>query len=199
VLVAVWSTIFWEYWKREQSKLEQKWGMTGYSKHEPLRPEYTSKAKRVRSFVDGKPTYFYDETAGRVKKTLSGSLTLTLLGAVVVIVGSIFWVRVLLVKQDNAHGGKIPDGYPDYITSVINAVVIQLMNFVFSTLARVLSNWENHPTKSSYDNSLTLKLAVFNGINSYFPLMCVCLPLTCCCCSSTPTLRQTRLAFVCSL
>lgn len=172
VLVALWSTFFMEFWKRHQAMLEQKWGMSSFKSQEQLRAEYTSRVKRQeRSYIDGKPTYLLSLGVSRIKRAVSGGITLTLLGVVIVVVASIFLIRVLLTKQSVSRGGKIPDGYPDYITSVINAVSIQLMAFIYGWLARVLTSWENHAVKSSYDNSLIIKLAVFNSINSYFPLM----------------------------
>jgi Calcium-activated chloride channel len=171
IFMALWSSFFIEAWNRQSNKLAQKFGTMDFQASEPLRPEYTLKAKRIRSYVDGKPTYFVEPLPATVRRTISGSATLTLLGAGIAIIFSIFFVRVLLINQTKTKGGKLPDGSPDYITSVINAVVIQLMNFAYTWLAKFFNSIERHPTKSAYDNALTLKLAVFTAINSYFPLL----------------------------
>lgn len=164
IAVALWSTLFMEFWKREQNKLAQKWGMNNYKTREPLRPEYTAKASRQRSFVDGKPTFYVNPGVYRLKRTVSTSIILTALGIVIVVVGSIFILRVTLKRESNS--GRLPSGWPDYITSIINAVQIQVANVLYTYLARMLTNFENHATGSAYDNALTLKLAVFQSINS---------------------------------
>lgn len=171
-LMALWSTMFMEAWKRRQSRHAAQWGMTNYAASEPLRPEFisTMRGKRERSNVDGKLDY-RDPPCHKLTLTGTGSVTMTMLGAVIVVVGCIFWLRVVLVQKSKPNGGPIPDGWPDYITSIINAVQIQIMNYVYSHMAVWLTNRENHRTSSAYDNSLILKLAVFQCLNSYFGLV----------------------------
>jgi hypothetical protein len=160
-----------EAWKRQQNRHAQAWGMVGFSDDPPLRPEFTRAAKLARSYVDGKPSFYMDALVYRAKQTFTSSMTLTALGAVVTAVGSIFWLRIVLSKQSIDNGGEIPNGLPDYITSAINAVQIQIMNFVYTILARKLTDFENHAAVTAYDDSLTVKLAVFQSINSYFGLV----------------------------
>lgn len=125
VLVGIWATFFMESWKRRQSSYEQKFGMNATSHAgEELRPEFTQKASKIRSFVTGKPTYATNPASSRCRRFFSGTITMTLLGIVVVVIGSIFWVRVLLVDQSKSRGGKLPDFLPEYLTSAINAVQV---------------------------------------------------------------------------
>lgn len=77
----------------------------------------------------GKPTYATNPTSSRARRMFSGSVTMTLLGIVVVVIGSIFWVRVLLVDQSQSRGGKLPDYMPEYLTSAINAVQVRISSF----------------------------------------------------------------------
>lgn len=170
-LVAVWSTFFMEAWKRRQSTFAARWGMTEYSQSEPLRPEFVQRASRSRSKVDGKPAFNTNPVWHKVVGTATGSVTLTMLGVVIVVVGCIFWLRVFLVQRSKDNGGPIPNGFPDYITSVINAIQIQVMNYLYTHMATWLTNKENHRTATAYDNSLIIKLAIFQCLNSYFGLI----------------------------
>lgn len=45
------------------------------------------------------------------------------------------------------------------------------MSAVYSWLARRMTDFENHETQNGYESSLTLKLALFQSINSYFSLI----------------------------
>jgi len=53
------------------------------------------------------------------------------------------------------------------ITSVINAVQIQVLNFIYALVANQLNNWENHRTQSDWENALIAKTFLFKFINSY--------------------------------
>jgi hypothetical protein len=121
--VALWATVFMEFWKRRQNQLAQRWGMMAFETQEQMRPQYKSAPKR--SLVHGKLVKYVSPTVYRLKNTLSGSLTLTALGIVVVVVGSIFILRVTL-KRNIPPRDTFNSNLPDYITSVINAVQIQV-------------------------------------------------------------------------
>ncbi|RYE83880.1 MAG: hypothetical protein EOO65_03215 [Methanosarcinales archaeon] len=117
--MAIWSTLFMETWKRKQRYFALKWGTTEYLKYEPVRPEFEANARRVRSFVDGKPSFAFDPIRFRARFTVSMVMTLTLLGVVAVAAISIFWLRVVLNRSSKSRGGSIPDGWPNHITSII--------------------------------------------------------------------------------
>lgn len=50
---------------------------------------------------------------------------------------------------------------------MVNAVVIQIFNYVYSTVAFRLNEFENHKTDSAYFNALISKNFLFKFINSY--------------------------------
>lgn len=47
------------------------------------------------------------------------------------------------------------------IPSILNAVQIIVFNMIYSTLAYKMTNFENHRTQTSYENSLILKTFIF--------------------------------------
>lgn len=55
--------------------------------------------------------------------------------------------------------------------ALINAVEISVMNSIYKKLARCLNDWENYETEREYSDALTLKLCVFQFINSYSSLL----------------------------
>ncbi|XP_052828220.1 anoctamin-7 [Octopus bimaculoides] len=52
-------------------------------------------------------------------------------------------------------------------SSFLNAVSILLLGTVYTKLANKLTCWENHRTKSSFDDALIIKLFAFHFVNSY--------------------------------
>jgi hypothetical protein len=56
------------------------------------------------------------------------------------------------------------------ICSSINAIQIQIFNFIFTSIAIKLNNFENHRTQSDYESSLIIKTYVFQFVNSFFSL-----------------------------
>ncbi len=57
-----------------------------------------------------------------------------------------------------------------YYFSCINAIQIQLMNWVWDMVARRLTDFENHRTQNRHDWSLLLKSFLFKMINNYISL-----------------------------
>lgn len=53
------------------------------------------------------------------------------------------------------------------IPSIINAIQIVIFNIIYSSLAYILTNYENHKTQTSYEQSLILKTFVFQFVNSF--------------------------------
>ena len=55
-------------------------------------------------------------------------------------------------------------------TAIINLVVITILNFLYDYLAIFLTDLEYRRTQTEYDNSLSLKIYLFQFINYYSSL-----------------------------
>lgn len=55
-------------------------------------------------------------------------------------------------------------------TAVINLIVITIMNYLYDYLAVFLTDLEYRRTQTEYDNSLSLKIYLFQFINYYSSL-----------------------------
>jgi anoctamin-10/anoctamin-7 len=53
------------------------------------------------------------------------------------------------------------------LAAVINALQIQLLNYVYGSVADRLTEYENHKTDSKHENALIAKTFLFKFINSY--------------------------------
>lgn len=50
---------------------------------------------------------------------------------------------------------------------VLNTAFILVFNLVYNWIAVQLTKWENHRTKTDYDDNLIVKLFAFEFVNSY--------------------------------
>ena len=82
------------------------------------------------------------------------------MGCVIACVIGIFLLRIVLV-QWNAEYGAI-------ITSIVNAVQIQILNFVYGKISIALNDFENYRTETEYANALIIKSFLFKFVNCIF-------------------------------
>lgn len=166
MLVSVWATVFMEFWKREQSRLAQRWGMTDFKRDEPLRPEFVKVAARTRSVVHGRPSVAADPTAALARWTVSVAVTAVVLTAVAFVVVSILFFGSQL---ENSPSDGV-QATASYIASGVNAVQVALSNVLYGFLATFLAWWENAATPTEHENSLIYKNSLFQLLNTFLSL-----------------------------
>lgn len=63
------------------------------------------------------------------------------------------------------------------VTGVVNAIMINVFNVIYTGIAIKLNDWENHKTDTEYDDSLIIKNFSFQFINNYGPFYLVSITL----------------------
>ena len=143
VFVSLWAALMYEFYKREEARTTQKWGMLGFTQRESMRREYLEAGwvDTVRSPVTGLPGYVVAKQCLRGCRVFfsSGVFTL-LLGLVIVTFMSTFLARIYLVRAE--RDGDIEENWGGYASSIINAVVIALLSFCYNQLAQLLTSFE---------------------------------------------------------
>lgn len=158
VCITVWSIVMLEYWKRTQSYTAMKWGMLDFEKEEPIRAEF--KGSMIKSFIDGKDVlYFPDKKKGQLE-ALSQTVITTFIFIVIGVVAGIYVMRYVLAQSQS---GPISSA----AASAVNTVQIVIFNFLYEIVARKLTDAENHKTDTMYQDSLILKIFLFQFVNSY--------------------------------
>jgi anoctamin-10/anoctamin-7 len=115
-----------EFWKREQSALAVKWGMTHFSLKEQPRPEF--EGSWIRSPINGKLEEYFPFWAQVFRVFFSQGVVWMLIIAVIAAVIGVFFLRSLLARTDT--------NLALIVAAVVNAVVIQIFNYVrFSSAA----------------------------------------------------------------
>lgn len=175
LFMALWSTVYYEYWKRYNSLIALEWGMANFEDEEVERPEFDG--EEIISPVDGSRIRYFSPQS-RFRRIMGSLLFIFVLIIVVIaVVASIFlfryaatskkgiWYDFFTLENGTNLGGVA--------ASTINAVQIMILNNIYSTIAVRLNNFENHRTDTEYEDHLIGKTFLFQFVNSYFSLFYV--------------------------
>ena len=166
-LIIIWSTIFIEFWKRKESLFAVQYGQTDAEETEAERPSF--KGKYIRSIHnDDINVLYYSKFKKSLKLMFAYFITLLILTSVVTIVILLLYFKEYLyscgcIDMTNALLATIP--------SLLNAVQVQIFNFIYQFVGLSLNEFENHKYLSMYENSLIFKLFGFTFINTFNSLI----------------------------
>ncbi|GLE06180.1 hypothetical protein PINS_up015391 [Pythium insidiosum] len=172
LFMALWSTFYYEYWKRYNSVIALEWGMTSFEDEETERPEFVG--EEIISPIDGSRIRYFSPQS-RFRRIMGSLLFIFVLIVVVIgVVAMIFifrwaatngpWHDFFTVKGVNLGGPA---------ASTLNAIQIMVLNNIYSGIAEKLNKYENHRTDTEYEDHLIGKTFLFQFVNSYFSLFYV--------------------------
>ena len=108
-------------------------------------------------------------------KLLNFQLIIVLTAVLSIIVLRIVLIRVMHVTTNEAIKSEFFAKYAKLIgvglAASVNAIVIEILGFVFQATARKLTDFEHHRTQTDYENSYTFKMFWFQFANYYSSLM----------------------------
>ena len=155
MLVAVlWSTFFFEFWKRKENKRAIEWGQLDFEEDEIVRPTFVG--VRRRSPVDDSlnDIYFHPQSR-RFRQFIGYMISLAILCVVLGTVAAILYLRWYL-RQVIDPASLFYKGIGS-LCSTINAIQIIIFNMIYNKIALWLTKWENHRTHSDFEASLISK------------------------------------------
>jgi len=156
--IGFWSIFFVHFWRREAAAHTLKWGTLGLGKSlEPTRPEFYG-VSRINP-VTGRVDRYYPWSERIWKVVFSYSILMI----TVLVLCFIVWMLFALRHIFAASGGRITFQF-------INAIVVELFNTIFTSLAKWLTDRENHRAYSEYSNHLLAKTVIFKFVNCYISL-----------------------------
>ncbi|RMZ94526.1 anoctamin-4-like isoform X2, partial [Brachionus plicatilis] len=170
VFMAVWTVLFIEFWKREQSKLQFEWDVIDFEKkNEILRPEFELKVNTKRKNpITGEEEPYVPFLKRFTRYLFSFSMVVLMICLVVALVIGVIAYRVSLIM---VFPRETDQTWISLMTSVsaacINLFLIIILSRFYSWLAVKLTDFEYHKTDSKYENSLTIKMYLFQFVNFY--------------------------------
>ena len=159
--ISLWTTLFLEYWKREQSELAFTWDSLGYDGgeeedrpefREAARPEYNADADDIEW------VFPWWRRAGALTLSFLGCLGISLLAT-----GTIIYLLALAGTAQREWTGPGWEGPWEHAAKVPTAVYLASLS-VFSSanagIARWLTELEGHRTESQHRNAVVVKLVL---------------------------------------
>lgn len=158
ILVTVWGITMLEFWKRRQSTVAMWWGTTDYEQVEIDRPEFLG--IQISSYINGLPMLYVTEQDLLWKLSYSCLIVSSFLMLMMGSLAAIYTLRYSLQNQiDNSEAS--------YIASALTTALILTLNMIYQVVAKRLTDNENLRTDTQYEDSLSVKIFVFQFINSY--------------------------------
>uniref|UniRef100_A0A3B5AJL6 Anoctamin n=1 Tax=Stegastes partitus TaxID=144197 RepID=A0A3B5AJL6_9TELE len=183
VFMAVWVTLFLEFWKRYQAELEYEWDTVEFlEQEEPPRPEYEAKCiyerKNPVTGVKEKVPYTACGRCVRVSIGMGTVLFWIMLILASIVAITVYRLAVFITFSSKLRNTDLKDLEPlkEYVTpqmatsvtaSLISFVVIMILNVLYERVAIWITDFELPRTKTDYENSLTLKMFLFQFVNYY--------------------------------
>lgn len=182
VFMSVWVTLFLEFWKRYQAELEHEWDTVEFlQQEEQPRPEYEAKCVYERLNPVTQTTEKVPYTAcGKCMRVSCGIGTVAFW--IMLIIASVVGVIVYRLAMFMVFSTKLRSGLKDlepfkeYVTpqmatsitaSIISFAIIMLLNQLYERVAIWITDFELPRTRTEYENSLTLKMFLFQFVNFY--------------------------------
>ncbi|XP_034719151.1 anoctamin-4-like isoform X1 [Etheostoma cragini] len=172
VFMAVWATVFLEFWKRRRAVLAYDWDLIDWEEEEDeIRPQFEAKYSKKERMnpISGKPEPYQDFTDKYSRLVVSASGIFFMILVVIAAVFGIVIYRVITVSTFAAFGWALIRNNSQVATTgtavCINFCMIMLLNVLYEKVALLLTNLEQPRTESEWENSFTLKMFLFQFVN----------------------------------
>ncbi|XP_075213480.1 anoctamin-1-like isoform X2 [Lycorma delicatula] len=185
VFMSFWATLFLELWKRYSASITHRWGLTGFTlRAEHPRPQYLARLKNAKKYKINIITGLKEPCApfwtARVPATLlSFSVVLLLISLAVGTVFGVVLYRMSVRTVLTSLKWMVEDEWTATHTlllipttaALLNLVFIMVFNYIYDRLAVYLTELELWRTQTEFDESLTIKIYLFQFVNYYTSIM----------------------------
>uniref|UniRef100_A0A8C5MWS2 Anoctamin n=1 Tax=Leptobrachium leishanense TaxID=445787 RepID=A0A8C5MWS2_9ANUR len=182
IFMGIWVTLFLEFWKRRQARLEYEWDLVDFEEEQQqlqLRPEYEVKCtqKKMNPVTQEMEPYL-PITSKAARFCFSGatvlfwiSLIIASMIAVIVYRLAVYAAFASLMENNDALRPVSSLLTPQLATSVtascLNFIIIMILNFLYERVAIWITDMEIPRTHLEYENRLTMKMFLFQFVNYY--------------------------------
>lgn len=163
LFMAVWSTLFLEYWKREEARKQIEWGLEKGGVQTP-RPGF-----RALLDTSGYEMTEVNTVTGALEPHYPRGLRTTKIAVSCAVVVFSILVVVFSMFMSMVLKGFLADQLGiGWAGGIINGLMIQIFNQLYGRIAVWLTEWENHKYEKEHDDNLILKTFMFQFANAYF-------------------------------
>uniref|UniRef100_A0A665WQM1 Anoctamin n=1 Tax=Echeneis naucrates TaxID=173247 RepID=A0A665WQM1_ECHNA len=183
IFMGIWVTLFLEFWKRRQARLEYEWDLVDFEEEQQqlqIRPEFEIRCtnRRLNKITQVLEPYL-PITSKCARFCLSSATVVFWISLIVACIIGVIAYRLAVYA---AFASIIKDPMrkiqfvgriitPQLATSVtascINFVIIMILNFFYERVAIWITDMEIPKTHLEYENRLTMKMFMFQFVNYY--------------------------------
>ena len=182
VIGILWSQLYCLYWTREQSAIAVKWGTRGFEEEEVDRPQFRGDPSQplARSFVNNRLETNYPDSLRYPVVIWSYTLVFLLIildlgvyaGTITII---IITITIIIITIGILYGHSyLVNYYSEYnftwmiwAVAIVIAIVIRTASITFLSVAKGLTDNENHRTETNYEDEIITKIMIFDFVNNY--------------------------------
>ncbi|XP_015290452.3 anoctamin-3 isoform X1 [Macaca fascicularis] len=172
IFMAIWATVFLEFWKRRRSILTYTWDLIEWEEEEEtLRPQFEAKYYKMEIVnpITGKPEPHQPSSDKVTRLLVSVSGIFFMISLVITAVFGVVVYRLVVMEQFASFKWNFIKQYWQFATSAaavcINFIIIMLLNLAYEKIAYLLTNLEYPRTESEWENSFALKMFLFQFVN----------------------------------
>ncbi|XP_053777562.1 anoctamin-6 isoform X2 [Desmodus rotundus] len=181
VFMGLWVTLFLEFWKRRQAELEYEWDTVELQQEEQPRPEYEARCTHmvINEITQEEERVPFTTWGKCIRVVLCTSAVLFWILLIIASVIGIIVYRVSVfftLSKEMRPSENGTDPIQKYLTphlatsitaSLINFVIIMILNIIYEKVAIMITDFELPRTQTDYENSLTMKMFLFQFVNYY--------------------------------
>uniref|UniRef100_A0A673CFY9 Anoctamin n=1 Tax=Sphaeramia orbicularis TaxID=375764 RepID=A0A673CFY9_9TELE len=181
IFMGIWVTLFLEFWKRRQARLEYEWDLVDFEEEQQqlqLRPEYETKCTNRKLNRITQP--YLPITSKCARTCLSGATVIFWISLIIACIIGVIAYRLAvyaafasIMKDSPTSQLHVVGPYitPQLATSVtascINFIIIMILNLMYERVAIWITDMEIPKTHLEYENKLTVKMFLFQFVNYY--------------------------------
>ncbi|KAK9890157.1 hypothetical protein WA026_008963 [Henosepilachna vigintioctopunctata] len=180
IFMSIWSALYLRQWQRYIAQYNASWDVINLDNSSQFsRPEYVKKVRDLLQNAASSSTSIVSTTTNSYLKvskkvrlykiTFSFFVCLIWVLLCLGMVFSLVLYRMSLITSERLYGDR--NSYSIYVvpvsTAVLDLIGIQVLNYAYSKIAVYLTESELPRTETEYENSLSLKLFMFQFVNYY--------------------------------
>lgn len=173
IFMALWATLFLEFWKRKQVTLAYEWHTMDFEEvGEQPRPEYKLYANHIiTNQITKKEEVSMSSKQKYLRLVGSYSIVAFFLAAVLSALLAVIIFRAamlaVLSQQDSSFIRARAAIIVSATAACFNLICINILKLLYGKVADKLTDWENPRTLTEYEDSYTVKMFWFQFANTY--------------------------------
>jgi len=160
LIISLWITIMKQVWNRREAEFAHIWNMENYKQSGTERSDFRYECRIDREIIDvQKKAYTHSKL-----RTIFFSAPMIIFGLALIIaafIGFRIWGNLSTTFEHNIMVGSI------------NGITIYILNYVYTLMAFVLTNLENHQYEEAWEESYFIKTFAMQFVNCYISLFAI--------------------------